>query len=127
VPTHKVAKHTYQKVKDSINLKYEYNIINTTQFAENLSKLKLNHEHSLLTMDIKDLYVKIPINQTLNIANIMFNNNQVDEHITRDIMWILKMITNQNYFQYEGKFYKPTTGVAMGSPLSSILAEDCIL
>jgi glycyl-tRNA synthetase beta subunit len=33
------------------------------------------------------------------------------------------MITNQNYFQYKGKFYKPTTGVAMGSPLSSILAE----
>jgi hypothetical protein len=33
------------------------------------------------------------------------------------------MITNQNYFQYEGKYYKPTTDVAMGSPLSSILAE----
>jgi hypothetical protein len=33
------------------------------------------------------------------------------------------LITNQNYFQYEGKFYKPTTGVAMGSPLCSILAE----
>jgi hypothetical protein len=33
------------------------------------------------------------------------------------------MITNQNYFQYEGKFYKPTVGIAMGSPLSSILAE----
>jgi hypothetical protein len=67
-------------------LKYEYNIINTTQFAENLRKLKLNPEHKLLTMDIKVLYVKIPINQTLNIANKMLNNNQVDEHITRDIM-----------------------------------------
>jgi hypothetical protein len=33
------------------------------------------------------------------------------------------MIMDQNYFQYENKFYKPTTGVAMGSPLSSILAE----
>jgi hypothetical protein len=33
------------------------------------------------------------------------------------------MITNQNYFQYEGKFYKPPMGAAMGSPLSSMLAE----
>jgi hypothetical protein len=33
------------------------------------------------------------------------------------------MIVNQNYFQYEGKFYKPTTGIAMGSPLSSVIAE----
>jgi hypothetical protein len=81
VPTHKVAKHIYQKVKDSINLKYQYNIINTMQFAENLSKLKLKPEHKLLTMDNKDLYVKIPINHTLNIANKLLNNNHVNEHI----------------------------------------------
>jgi hypothetical protein len=47
-----------------IILKYEY-IINTTQFAENMSKLKLNPEHKLLTMDIKYLYVKIPNNYTV--------------------------------------------------------------
>jgi hypothetical protein len=75
-------------------------------------------------MDVKDLYVKIPINYTLNIANKLLNNNHhVDEHITRDIISILKVIMNQNYFQYEGKFYKPTSGVAMGSPLSSTIAE----
>jgi hypothetical protein len=33
------------------------------------------------------------------------------------------MITNQNYFQYEGKFYKPNSGAGMGSPLSRIVAE----
>jgi hypothetical protein len=33
------------------------------------------------------------------------------------------MTTNQNYIQYEGKFYKPKSGVAMGSPLSSTMAE----
>jgi hypothetical protein len=33
-----LAKHIYQKFKDFINLKYEY-IINTAQFAENISKL----------------------------------------------------------------------------------------
>jgi hypothetical protein len=29
--------------------------------------------------------------------------------------------------QYEGKFYKPTTGVAMGLPLSSIIAEISLI
>jgi hypothetical protein len=33
------------------------------------------------------------------------------------------MIMEQNCFQYEGNFYKPASGVAIGSPLSSILAE----
>jgi hypothetical protein len=87
-------------------------------------------------MDIKDLYVKIPINHTLNITNKLLKNNQVDKHTTKDIMSILKMITNQNYFQYEGKYYKPTTGVAMGSPIRPRIKQaktpsgrqkDCIL
>jgi hypothetical protein len=68
VPTHKVGKNIYPKFKDFINLKYEYNI-NTEKFTENISKIKLNPEHKLLTMDIKDLYVKILIIHTLNIAN----------------------------------------------------------
>jgi hypothetical protein len=40
-----------------------------------------------------------------------------------ELMIILKTITNQNYFHHKGKFYKPKTGIAMGSPLSGLLAE----
>jgi hypothetical protein len=57
-PTHKIAKHRHQRFKDLLNLKNEYNITNTTQLAENISKLKLNPEHKLLKMRIKDLYAK---------------------------------------------------------------------
>jgi hypothetical protein len=74
-------------------------------------------------MDIKDLCVKIQINYTLNIANILLKNNRADEYSMREIMSILKMIMNQNYFQYDRKFYKPKLGVAMGTPLSSTMAE----
>jgi hypothetical protein len=74
-------------------------------------------------MDIKDLYVKIPINHTIYIVNKLLKNNRIDECIITEFMCTLRMITNQNYFQYEGKFYKPNSGVAMRSPLSGILAE----
>jgi hypothetical protein len=30
---------------------------------------------------------------------------------------------NQNYFQYKGKFYKPTSGIAIGSHLSGTIPE----
>jgi hypothetical protein len=49
--------------------------------------------------------------------------NHIDKNIKKEIMSILKMILNQNYFQYNEKFYKPKSGVAMGSPLSSTMAE----
>jgi hypothetical protein len=35
----------------------------------------------------------------------------------------LGIILNQNYFQYKDKFYKPKTGVTMGSSLSGIISE----
>jgi hypothetical protein len=74
-------------------------------------------------LDIKDLYVKITINLTLNIVNKLLKNNRIDVCTRKELKLTLRMITNQNYFQYEGKFYKPNSGVAMGSPLSEILAE----
>jgi hypothetical protein len=36
---------------------------------------------------------------------------------------ILNTILSQNYCQFEESFYQPEKGVAMGSPISSIVAE----
>jgi len=33
------------------------------------------------------------------------------------------MILNQNYFECNDKYFKPTKGIVMGSPISSTLAE----
>jgi hypothetical protein len=74
-------------------------------------------------MDIKDLYVKIPTNTALNIVNKILKHNKIDVYTRKELMIIIRLITNQNYFHYEGKFYKSKSGVAMGSPLSGILAE----
>jgi hypothetical protein len=38
-------------------------------------------------------------------------------------MDLLIVILNRNYFQYNGKYFKPTKGIAMGIPVSSIVTE----
>jgi hypothetical protein len=35
----------------------------------------------------------------------------------------MKVVLHQNYFQYDGKYYKPSTGIAKGCPLSSMATE----
>jgi hypothetical protein len=47
-PTHKIAKYIHQKLHDLLKLKYEYNIINTIHFTENIKKLKLKPDHKIL-------------------------------------------------------------------------------
>jgi hypothetical protein len=36
---------------------------------------------------------------------------------------LFKVILNQNYFQYDGKLFKLIRGIAMGSRVSSVVAE----
>jgi hypothetical protein len=122
-PTHKLARYIHKKLTPLINLKYEYNVVNTIHFANNISKLKLNPNCKIITLDIKDLYVNIPIIDTLYIINSLLKQNRTDEKSKKEIMLLVDMIMNQNYFHYNGKFYKPRSGVAMGSPLSGLMAE----
>ena len=50
-----------------------YNTINSNTLANELVNLKINNHHRLLTLDIKDLYVNIPIQETLVTTKVQLN------------------------------------------------------
>jgi len=85
-------------------------------------KLHINTQHRLLTLDIKDLYVNIPIEETLNLTQAQLARNN-DNHTTHQIMTLLNTILRQNYFSFRDNIYQPNKGVAMGSPVSGTMAE----
>jgi hypothetical protein len=53
----------------------------------------------------------------------MLKDNNVNGQITKEIVNLLETTLHQNYFHYNGNYYKPKTGIAMGSPLSGIIGE----
>jgi len=75
----------------------------------------------MISFDIKDLYVNIPIDETLNIikSKLLKNNNIQITHQ----MLSLKVILSQNYFMFQQKIYQPAQGISMESPISSLIAE----
>jgi hypothetical protein len=76
----------------------------------------------MITLDIKDLYVNIPIKETLTITkSLLLENN--DEHTTKQILALLETILQQNYFSFQNNTYQPEKGVSMGSPISKTIAE----
>ena len=79
----------------------------------------------MITLDIKDLYVNLPKQGLIQSAATWLdrNINKVPKEEKTQILQILQVIIEQNYFQHNNKYYKPTYGVAMGSPMSGILAE----
>jgi len=45
-----------------VNLPNNYNAKNSYEIAEELNKIKINENSRIITLDIKDLYVNLPLN-----------------------------------------------------------------
>jgi hypothetical protein len=46
-----------------------------------------------------------------------------DTQIAHQVLTLLKEVLSQNYFTFQQRIYQPEQGIAMGSPISGIIAE----
>jgi len=121
-PAYKISKLLAKKLNGYLNLDYQFNITDSLTIANDFIKLKIDQNSRMITFDIKDLYVNIPIEETLQItqAQLLKHNN---ERITQQTIMLIQTILNQNYFSIQNKIYRPEKGISMGSPISNTIAE----
>ena len=74
-------------------------------------------------MDIKDLYTNLPTQGIIRAIKFRLHRSINSNEENNQTISLLKIIMEQNYFQYNDQYFKPLKGVAMGSPLSGTLAE----
>ena len=79
----------------------------------------------MASLDVESLYNNIPLEKTINIScNSLFPNEAKRNNFSRsDFEKLLRMALQNNFFNSDGNIYKPTHGVAMGSPLGPSLAN----
>ena len=73
---------------------------------------------------VSSLFTNIPLQETTDIAiNVIFNHNP-NLNITRQkLKKLFTFATSQTHFIFSIQFYNQIDGVAMGSPLGSVLAN----
>ena len=101
-PSYKVATHLINILNTYLNLRNTYSVTNSTQLASELSQLPINENRRLITYDIKDLFVNIPINEVIRIIQNSLGcptHNQT----TTQIIKLTKTILAQNYFTFKNK------------------------
>jgi len=127
IPSYKLAKHLTKILNQHITLNNHYNVTDSINLANDLTKLKVHENNKMISFDIKDPYVNIPIDEILNIikSKLLENNNNDNNNtqITHRILSLLKVTMPQNYFIFQHKIYQPEQGVSVGSPISSLIAE----
>jgi hypothetical protein len=76
----------------------------------------------IITLDIKDLYVNLPIQGILHTTKFWLSRNNNTNTTIGQILQH-ETILKQNYFQYNNQIFWPEKGIAMGLPISGTIAE----
>ena len=86
--------------------------------AQELEKIHTAKNHKTITLHIKDLYVNLPKQGLIQATAIWMDRNKVGTDTKKQIIQLLKVIIEQNYFQYNNQYFKPEKGIAVGSSIS---------
>ena len=122
-PSYRLAKHFNKKLNQMIHLPYTYGTRNSKEVAQDLHNIEIRNQLKILTLDIKDLYVNLPIQNIVNITKCLLHKHNNQHIIFTQTLELIKTILHEKYFQYNDNYYQSIKGIALGSPLSSTLAE----
>jgi hypothetical protein len=68
----------------------------------------------MVSFDAVSLFTKVPVEESLTLLS---------QHFKDEILALYKHVLTSTYFCVDGQFYEQTDEVAMGSPLSLVIAN----
>ena len=123
-----LAKWLDEKLKPiSIN---KFMINDAIAFANDLRNVKLEEGELLVLYGVSSLFTNVPVDETIQILvdNALYHNwfNRT-YHLKlkkSELMSLLNLAMKNQLFQLNGKLYKQEDGVAVGSPLGPLMANN---
>jgi len=112
-PTYQLSKYLAGLLSQLIG-NSAHHVKNSFQFVQVLESLRVQPEDLVVSFDVVSLFTNVPIVDSLE---------HLSHHFEDDVMALFKHILTSTYFRFDGQFYEQTDGVAMGSTLSSVIAN----
>ncbi|CAH8450356.1 unnamed protein product [Heterobilharzia americana] len=125
-PTYEISKYlasVLRPVRDRSNSR----LVNSYELKQKLNDLHIEEDEKMVSFDVTSLYTKIPINMALEaVRNQLDTDSQLTQRTKAsvgEIMLGVQLCLTSTVFKFQGKIYRQTEGVAMGSPISPIVAD----
>ena len=103
------------------------NIPNSFDFAQKLGIIQLDNNETFVSFDVVSLYTSVPIDISLDIIkNLIENDTSLNARTpltSTEILEGLELCLRSTLFVFKNQLYKQVNGVAMGSPVSPIVAN----
>lgn len=102
-----------------------YHVLRSSDIIDKLNILKIKPDEAFVSFDVVSMFTNIPIELMLQIlsekANIFKHNHNIDFSLLKEILRFL--LKECAVFSWNGRTFKQVDSLAMGSPLSPILAK----
>ncbi|XP_068993468.1 uncharacterized protein [Neodiprion pinetum] len=101
-----------------------YHIQDTRSFVNKIRNTQTPPEHLLVSLDVKSLFTNISTKLAISLISRNWPNLKSHTNINKkEFLAATKLCLDSCYFAYEDKFYQQIFGVAMGSPISPVVAN----
>ncbi|XP_060600672.1 uncharacterized protein LOC132754094, partial [Ruditapes philippinarum] len=123
-PTENISKYL-----DSILKPYMFRlpsfIKDTTDFIQKIKNVKLKSKDSLLvTMDVSSLYTCIPHSDGIKACEYFLNEGNSDHNLQTPVLSnLIRIVLENNIFEFNNEFFTQTCGTAMGSSMAPAYAS----
>ena len=105
-----------------------YSVANSLQFSKELSDIEIDDSEVLVSFDVVSLFTAIPVDKACKYIKKKLDQDATLSSRTnldighRDIT-LLQFTFSNNYFVLNDRIYKQVHGCAMGSPVSTVVAN----
>jgi hypothetical protein len=103
----------------------EYTVDNSHKFVTDLSEIPNANDYFMVSLDIKNLFTNVPLEETIEIClDNLFCNQELSLGMNRNqFKSMLELSVLNSYFTFDEKFYRQIQGLGMGLPLGPTFAN----
>ncbi|XP_059067539.1 uncharacterized protein LOC131044502 [Cryptomeria japonica] len=112
-PTYKLAAFLAKLISPLVGNSNSF-IKDSNQFVQFIKDTKLDPQDTLVSFDVVSLFTKVPILDAIEIVKLKVNE---------EIASLVELCLRSTFFAFQGVIYEQVDGVAMGSPLSPVIAN----
>ena len=113
-----------KNILNKINNKTDSYIKDSWYFKHKISSITIPEDYSIISLDIVSLYTNIPVDLALKIIEKRWDEikNFTDIPL-QEFQTAVELTLNSTFFNYNDKYFKQIYGCAMGSAISSCIAQ----
>ena len=119
---HKLARILAQQLSSCLGTISDSHLNNSQDLKQRLKNTNFRNK-KLVSFDIKSMFTNVPTNEALKVVEKFIENKPDLKLPKKDFMELLEACVTFNVFTFNECEYEQVHGLAMGSPLSPVLAQ----